>query len=176
MAIRFRKVTRLVNPMDKESETRTYPQILYKYDHPATLQEFAKEISAQAGVSEGETIGVLKDFRTLLRKTLLMGRSVNIEGLGYFFLSAHSKGTEKMEDFTAADIEHWHRARRMNGIGYHYVIRLHVVKELLREYSSIDCVCGHRDLSPDLNHNGEVEPEEWVKHCPFRSFSRAHIL
>lgn len=104
MAIRFRKVIRLVNPMDKESETRTYPQILYKYDHPATLKEFAKEISGQAGVSEGETIGVLKDFRTLLRKTLLMGRSVNIEGLGYFFLSAHSKGTEKMEDFTAADI------------------------------------------------------------------------
>lgn len=27
-------------------------------------------------------------------------------------------------------------------------------------------VCGHRDLSPDLNHNGEIEPEEWVKECP----------
>lgn len=27
-------------------------------------------------------------------------------------------------------------------------------------------VCGHRDLSPDLNGNGEIEPEEWVKMCP----------
>lgn len=27
-------------------------------------------------------------------------------------------------------------------------------------------VCGHRDLSPDLNGNGEIEPEEWVKQCP----------
>ena len=26
--------------------------------------------------------------------------------------------------------------------------------------------CGHRDLSPDLNGNGEIEPEEWVKACP----------
>ncbi|MBB4042257.1 hypothetical protein GGR06_000016 [Bacteroides reticulotermitis] len=27
-------------------------------------------------------------------------------------------------------------------------------------------MCGHRDLSPDLNRNGEVEPEEWIKACP----------
>ena len=69
------------------------------------MKEIAKEISSNSGVSEGETISVLKDFRTLLRKTLLAGRSVNIEGLGYFFLSAQSKGTEKAEDFTSADIQ-----------------------------------------------------------------------
>ena len=27
-------------------------------------------------------------------------------------------------------------------------------------------VCGHRDLSPDRNGNGEIEPEEWMKACP----------
>lgn len=27
-------------------------------------------------------------------------------------------------------------------------------------------VCGHRDLSLDLNGNGEIEPEEWIKACP----------
>jgi N-acetyl-anhydromuramyl-L-alanine amidase AmpD len=27
-------------------------------------------------------------------------------------------------------------------------------------------VCGHRDLSPDLNHNGTAEPNEWLKTCP----------
>lgn len=27
-------------------------------------------------------------------------------------------------------------------------------------------ICGHRDLSPDLNGNGVVEPNEWVKQCP----------
>lgn len=36
---------------------------------------------------------------------------------------------------------------------------------LLEQYP--DCrVLGHRDLSPDLNSNGEIEPEEWVKQCP----------
>jgi N-acetyl-anhydromuramyl-L-alanine amidase AmpD len=27
-------------------------------------------------------------------------------------------------------------------------------------------VCGHRDLSPDLNGDGIVEPDEWIKLCP----------
>lgn len=27
-------------------------------------------------------------------------------------------------------------------------------------------VCGHRDLSPDRNHNGIIEPQEWLKQCP----------
>lgn len=27
-------------------------------------------------------------------------------------------------------------------------------------------IVGHRDLSPDLNGNGIVEPNEWVKSCP----------
>ncbi len=27
-------------------------------------------------------------------------------------------------------------------------------------------VCGHRDLSPDLNGNGMIEPNEWIKMCP----------
>lgn len=31
---------------------------------------------------------------------------------------------------------------------------------------SITRVCGHRDLSPDRNGNGRVEPQEWLKQCP----------
>jgi N-acetylmuramoyl-L-alanine amidase len=27
-------------------------------------------------------------------------------------------------------------------------------------------ISGHRDFSPDLNHNGIVEPSEWIKQCP----------
>lgn len=27
-------------------------------------------------------------------------------------------------------------------------------------------VCGHRDLSPDLDGDGTVEPHEWLKTCP----------
>lgn len=40
-----------------------------------------------------------------------------------------------------------------------------LVKDLLKRFPE-SRVCGHRDLSPDLNGNGEIEPEEWIKECP----------
>jgi N-acetyl-anhydromuramyl-L-alanine amidase AmpD len=27
-------------------------------------------------------------------------------------------------------------------------------------------ILGHRDFSPDLNNDGEIEPSEWIKECP----------
>ena len=27
-------------------------------------------------------------------------------------------------------------------------------------------VVGHRDLSPDLNNDGIINPNEWTKYCP----------
>lgn len=33
-------------------------------------------------------------------------------------------------------------------------------------WSMTNGVCGHRDLSPDKNGNGLVEPFEWLKTCP----------
>lgn len=40
-----------------------------------------------------------------------------------------------------------------------------LVAKLLRRFPNAR-LCGHRDLSPDLNGNGVVEPVEWVKMCP----------
>lgn len=40
-----------------------------------------------------------------------------------------------------------------------------LVDSLLREYPG-SSVVGHRDLSPDLDGDGEISPAEWVKSCP----------
>lgn len=40
-----------------------------------------------------------------------------------------------------------------------------LVRALLIDFPSAKIV-GHRDLSPDVNNNGEVEPMEWTKQCP----------
>lgn len=40
-----------------------------------------------------------------------------------------------------------------------------LVAKLCREYDIIELL-GHRDTSPDLNGNGEVEPAEYIKACP----------
>ncbi|MCS2648384.1 hypothetical protein NXX99_17370 [Bacteroides thetaiotaomicron] len=36
----------------------------------------------------------------------------------------HCSATKVGQDFTAADIDRWHRERGFNGIGYHYVVCL----------------------------------------------------
>ena len=68
------------------------------------LKQIAKKISRLSGVSEGVVNSVLKDFRTELKEELLLGRSVNIDGLGFFYLAARSKGADTAETFTANDI------------------------------------------------------------------------
>jgi len=40
-----------------------------------------------------------------------------------------------------------------------------LVDEYLVKYPNAE-VLGHRDLSPDLDNDGIVEPHEWVKSCP----------
>lgn len=40
-----------------------------------------------------------------------------------------------------------------------------LVAELCTKYQILE-ILGHRDTSPDLDGDGEVEPHEWIKHCP----------
>ena len=42
---------------------------------------------------------------------------------------------------------------------------LNLLIKLRKKYLDAKIV-GHRDLSPDLNHDGKIEPNEWVKECP----------
>lgn len=39
------------------------------------------------------------------------------------------------------------------------------VRDFHRRHPSVKII-GHRDLSPDLNGNGVIEPGEWTKACP----------
>lgn len=41
----------------------------------------------------------------------------------------------------------------------------HLLKHLSKNFPDA-VVCGHRDLSPDLNGDGTIEPNEWIKICP----------
>lgn len=40
-----------------------------------------------------------------------------------------------------------------------------LLKQLHEHYPEAR-ICGHRDLSPDLNANGRIEPAEYIKQCP----------
>ena len=41
-----------------------------------------------------------------------------------------------------------------------------LVQKLMMQYPSIIYVLGHRDTSPDLNGDGKITPNEWIKACP----------
>ncbi|UVP49157.1 hypothetical protein NXW88_15750 [Bacteroides cellulosilyticus] len=92
MSILYKKVWRLLNPLDKKSAKKVYPIITYKYGVAMDLKQIAKKISRLSGVSEGVVNSVLKDFRTELKEELLLGRSVNIDGLGFFILPPVARG------------------------------------------------------------------------------------
>ena len=99
----------------------------------------------------------------------------------------HCSATQGNRMLSPEALDLMHRRRGFNGTGYHYYIRKDGTVHLTRPVERIgahvkgfnansigicyegglDCrVCGHRDLSPDKNGNGEIEPEEWMKACP----------
>jgi len=41
-----------------------------------------------------------------------------------------------------------------------------LVHDLLADFPNIVEVIGHRDASPDVNHDGKVTQNEWIKLCP----------
>lgn len=129
----------------------------------------------------------------------------------------HCSATKAGMDFSVEDVDRWHRDRGMDGVGYHYVIRLdgsvekgrseeqvgahclkwngrsvgicyiggldaagqsadtrtdmqkkamrQLIEDLRRRYRIV-AVMGHRDTSPDLNGDGVIEPNEFIKWCP----------
>ena len=53
----------------------------------------------------------------------------------------HCSATKAGMDFSVADIDRWHRAQGMNGIGYHYVVRLDGTVEKGREVEVAGAHC-----------------------------------
>ena len=53
----------------------------------------------------------------------------------------HCSATKAGQDFTATDIDRWHRERGFNGIGYHYVVRLDGKLEKGRDVSLAGARC-----------------------------------
>ena len=57
--------------------------------------------------------------------------------------------------------------------GYHYVVSPDAQKASLRSLLKMlhkkyptAVIQGHRDFSPDLNKDGKITPNEWMKACP----------
>lgn len=45
-------------------------------------------------------------------------------------------------------------------------LALHKLLQKLESEHPSARICGHRDLSPDVNGDGSITPNEWIKDCP----------
>ena len=45
-------------------------------------------------------------------------------------------------------------------------LALHKLLQKLESEHPSARICGHRDLSPDVNGDGTITPNEWIKDCP----------
>lgn len=70
----------------------------------------------------------------------------------------HCSATKVGQDFTAANVDRWHRERGFNGIGYHYIIRLDGKIEKGRDVSLPGAHCkGWNERSIGICYIGGVD-------------------
>lgn len=129
-------------------------------------QDIGKSEITQMHLKRGfNTIGY--NFVVRLDGTIETGRSLSIDGAhcntkGFSGLSynKHSIGICYVggldEKGKAADTRTPEQKKALEKL----------IRQLLHEYPNIKEILGHRDTSPDLDGDGEVEPKEWVKECP----------
>lgn len=81
----------------------------------------------------------------------ISGKSYNLHSIGICYIGGLDKDGKTAKD-TRTDEQK--------------VALRELVYSLMDKYPGIIEVIGHRDTSPDLDGDGEVEPNEWIKSCP----------
>lgn len=104
MSVIFKTVMRPSDPRIPNSPKRYYPHLI-TLGQTVNLRFIAEKMQDRSSLSIGDIKSVIQNFVEKLKEQLLEGKSVNIEGLGVFLLSAHSKGEDKSEDISANSIE-----------------------------------------------------------------------
>ena len=104
MSVIYRAVKRKSNPLVAESPDKYYPQIV-TLGSKIDLKFMAERMRDNSSLTTGDIKSVIQNFVDKLKEQLLEGKTVNIEGLGVFSLSARSKGAETAEELTADSIK-----------------------------------------------------------------------
>ena len=74
-------------------------RILITLGQSVNLKYIAQKMQDRSSLSVGDIKSVIQNFVEKMKEQLLEGKSVNIEGLGVFMLTARSKGAELGEGY-----------------------------------------------------------------------------
>ena len=75
-----------------------YPQAIVQGD-PVETKDLAEELAFVSTVSKSDVNAVLGDIARVMNTFMANGKSVHIDGLGYFRYVLDTKGVENLEDF-----------------------------------------------------------------------------
>lgn len=104
MSIIYKVLERPADPREEDSPKRYFPQIV-TLGQTVGLRFIAERMSSRSSLSRGGINCCIQDFVDVVKEQLLEGKSVNIDGLGVFSLSAKSKGENVAKDVTAASVK-----------------------------------------------------------------------
>lgn len=87
----------------------TSPKLYFLKQDPGSFQTFtieniAREIETTGALSAEDVTHTMKAFVRQLRKTLVEGNKVKVDGLGTFYITIRTKGTENEKDCTVKNI------------------------------------------------------------------------
>lgn len=104
MSVIYKVIARPADPRVPNSPKRFYPHLV-TLGQSVNLQYLALKMKDRSSLSVGDIKSVIQNFVEKMREQLLEGKSVNIEGLGVFLLTACSKGEELAKDVNAKSVE-----------------------------------------------------------------------
>ena len=103
-------------------------------------------------------------YVVLLDGTIQKGRPLERAGAHCIGHNAHSIGICYIGGLNAKGEPEDTRTKSQKDALSGLIWRLSL--QLANEGQGLPDVYGHRDLSPDLNGDGEISPNEWLKECP----------
>ena len=104
MSVIYKVITRPTDPRVPNSPKRYYPHLI-TLGQSVNLKYIAQKMQDRSSLSVGDIKSVIQNFVEKMKEQLLEGKSVNIEGLGVFMLTARSKGAELAKDINAKSVE-----------------------------------------------------------------------
>lgn len=101
-----------------------------------------------------------------LKGNVHLGRDVDIAGAHASGYNAHSIGVVYVGGLENAPNKNYANLEpKDTRTDSQKATLLSLLMDLRRLYPDAK-ILGHRDLSPDKNGNGSIEPSEWIKQCP----------
>ena len=104
MSVIYKVITRPTDPRVPNSPKRYYPHLI-TLGQSVNLKYIAQKMQDRSSLSVGDIKSVIQNFVEKMKEQLLEGKSINIEGLGVFMLTARSKGAELAKDINAKSVD-----------------------------------------------------------------------